>query len=325
MIYSRRTRLVILTIGLSVHAWLLDPAAAEDFSVRKRGDVLDVEIDGHPFTSYLQADLAKPILYPVLGPHDIPMTRNWPMKKGVPGEATDHPHQKSIWFTHGSVNGVDFWTENRKSGRIVQTELLRADGGKDAAVIETANEWRDSAGKVLLSDKRLLRFSLASGVRAIDYRIELIASHGKVVFGDTKEGGMGIRTRTELQLKGGSKEVPAKGHSLNSEGVRDGAVWGKRANWIDYWAEIDGHTVGVAIFDHPDNPRHPTWWHARDYGLISANPFGIHDFEPGQQDHAGDIEIPEGKSIVLRYRFLFHEGDAEKASIANLYEEYSKD
>jgi hypothetical protein len=178
-----------------------------------------------------------------------------------------------------------------------------------------------------LSDKRLLTFSLVPGGRTIDWRIELAASHGPVLFGDTKEGGMGIRTRTELQLKGNSKQgaTAAKGQALNSEGVRGGEVWGKRADWIDYWAEIDGRTVGVAFFDHPDNPRHPTWWHARDYGLISANPFGIHDFEKGKPADAGNLEIPEGKSVTLRYRFIFHEGDAEKAGISRLYEEYSKE
>ena len=29
----------------------------------------------------------------------------------VPGEETDHVHHRSVWVTHGSVNGVDFWSE----------------------------------------------------------------------------------------------------------------------------------------------------------------------------------------------------------------------
>jgi hypothetical protein len=33
------------------------------------------------------------------------------------------------------------------------------------------------------------------------------------------------------------------------------------------------------MMDHPSNPRFPTYWHARDYGLFSLNPFGVRDFE----------------------------------------------
>ena len=79
-------------------------------------------------------------------------------------------------------------------------------------------------------------------------------------------------------------------------------------------AGIDGKTIGMAIFDHPSNPRHPTWWHARYYGLVAANPFGIHDFEK-QPDGTGDLTIPAGKSVTFRYRFLFHEGDYKAADI----------
>jgi hypothetical protein len=265
-------------------------------------------------------------LYPIVGPHEISITRNWPLKKDTRGEAHDHPHQKSMWFTHGDVNGVDFWTELPTSGRIVQTKLVRAKAEKDRAFIETENDWQDAKGKVLLSDTRLLTFSTVSGGRVIDWRIDLHASKGPVTFGDTKEGSLGIRTRPELQLANVPDQgvTAAKGHAMNSEGAKDLDIWGKRANWLDYWAEIDGKTVGVAVFDHPENSRHPTWWHARDYGLIAANPFGIHDFEKNKPADAGNLTIADGKSITLRYRFVFHEGTPEKAKIADLYEEYTK-
>ena len=86
---------------------------------------------------------------------------------------------------------------------------------------------------------------------------------------------------------------------------------------------MDEKVVGVAIFDHPSNPRHPTWWHARDYGLVAANPFGIHDFEkkPGG---TGDLKIPAGEQRTWKYRFIFHEGGPEKAKVAELYEKFAK-
>jgi hypothetical protein len=298
---------------------------AAEFAVKQHDNKIKVEIDGQPFTTYLHEGYPKPILYPIIGPHGITMTRNWPMKKDVPGEAHDHPHQKSMWFAHSPVNGVNFWEESPNSGRVVQTKLIRAEGGKDQAVIETANDWQDAKGKTLLSDTRLINFSQIEGSRVIDCRIELHASNGPVTFGDSKEGGMAIRTRPELQLTNDPKQsvTTAKGQAVNSEGVRGAKVWGKRADWIDYWAEVEGKTIGVAIFDHPENLRHPTWWHAREYGLISANPFGIHDFETDKPAKTGNLTIPEGESITLRYRFVFHEGDPERAKISELYRQYS--
>ena len=81
--------------------------------------------------------------------------------------------------------------------------------------------------------------------------------------------------------------------------------------------------VGVAIFDHPQNHAHPTWWHARDYGLFAANPFGAHDFEK-KPAGTGDLTVKAGGSLALRYRFYFHRGDAEQAAVAAQYRDYAR-
>lgn len=285
-----------------------------------------VTIDGELFTEYVFEGHAKPILYPVIGPYGIPMTRNYPMKKDVDNEASDHPHQKSLWFTHDDVNGVHFWLEYPANdqapqpGKIVQQKLEI--GGNH---IGTTDQWRAPDGKVVCTDTRIITFGTTPAGRYIDFDITIQATHGDVTFGDTKEGTMGIRTHPLLRLDADPKRGnhTAKGHAINSEGVEGKAIWGKRAKWVDYWAPIDEHTVGVAIFDHPTNPRHPTWWHARNYGLIAANPFGIHDFE-NKPAGTGDMTIPDGKSATFRYRFLFHKGDVKEANIAGEYAKFAE-
>jgi hypothetical protein len=84
---------------------------------------------------------------------------------------------------------------------------------------------------------------------------------------------------------------------------------------------VDGKIVGIAIFDDPGNPRHPTTWHVRDYGLFAANPFGLHEFEK-RPAHTGDFTIPAGQSATFRYRFYLHEGDEKEARVAEMYEDY---
>lgn len=286
-----------------------------------------VEFNGSLFAEYLGAGFAKPIVYPIIGPDGVNMVRNWPVKEnvaGAEGEAKDHPHHKALWYTHGNVNGVDFWAEGPGKGTIVPTGTLTvtATGTRTTghATVATKNEWRNATGNPVLTDEQLITFHLlADDNRAIDYRVTLIASHGDVTFGDTKEGSMGIRTHPALNLKG----TVAKGKAINSEGDADGKLWGKRAKWVDYWAPIGEKTVGVAIFDHPSNPRHPTHWHARDYGLIAANPFGIHDFEKKGKG-AGDLVIKKGEKVTFTYRFLFHKGDVKTGKVAEQYEAFAK-
>jgi hypothetical protein len=78
----------------------------------------------------------------------------------------------------------------------------------------------------------------------------------------------------------------------------------------------------VACFDHPSNLRYPTTWHARDYGLVAANPFGLHDFQKLPKG-AGDYTLKAGSPLTLRYRWLFHKGDTAGAKIAERWQAWS--
>jgi hypothetical protein len=129
---------------------------------------------------------------------------------------------------------------------------------------------------------------------------------------------MAVRLTPTMRLKG----KVGKGHIVNSEGQTEDGTWGKRAAWCDYYGPVDGQTVGVAIFDHPDNPRHPTWWHVRNYGLFAANPFGQHNFER-KPEGVGNLVIPAGESVTFKYRFYFHKGDEKEGKVAEHYRKYA--
>lgn len=287
--------------------------------ITEAGKTLKVEINGELFTEYNYQDVPRPFFYPVIGPTGDNIARNWPMKDINPDEAKDHVHHKSLWFTHGEVNGQDFWGEGGGSGKIVHDKFVKVESGAKAGVIEDKNKWVARDGKVVCTDTRTHKFYSLPDGQIMDFEITIHASEGKVVLGDTKEGSMAIRLAPTMRLAG----KVAKGHIVNSEGDKDKSTWGKRAAWCDYYGPVEGKTVGVAIFDHPKNPKHPTWWHVRDYGLFAANPFGVHDFEK-KPAGTGDITIPEGESLTFKYRFYFHKGGAEEAEVAKHYREYAE-
>jgi hypothetical protein len=281
-----------------------------------------IEVGGEFFSEYFYGGGSRPYLYPILLPGNVAMTRNWPMKES-PGEERDHPHHRSWWWAHGEVNGVDFWSESVKAGRTVHDKIVEVKSGPDAGVIRTQNRLVDKDGQLIATDERLIRVLRRQSDRIFDFEVTVHASEGPLEFGDTKEGTMAIRLAETMRLKPNKENAgqPA-GHIVNSEGVRDGETWGKRAKWVDYYGPVGGQTVGVAIFDHPANPRYPTWWHVRDYGLFAANPFGVHDFEK-KPAGAGILKLAAGEKISFRYRFVFHRGDEQQAGIAALYNEFA--
>jgi sugar phosphate isomerase/epimerase len=290
--------------------------AVRSVKLTQGDDKVTVELNGKLFTEYRFKEQYRPFFYPVIGPTGQPVIRHWPIKDGGPDEEHDHVHHKSLWYTHGAVNGVDFWSDGK--GKIVHDKFLEIGSGPQGGVIKCQNNWVAPDGKVTLTDTRTHRFQSTPDGTIMDWEITLHASNGQVTFGDTKEGSMAIRLAPTMQTKG----KVAKGHIINSEGDADADTWGKRAPWCDYYGPVGGDVVGIAIFDHPSNPRHPTWWHVRDYGLFAVNPFGIHDFEK-KPTGAGDFVIPAGESVTFKYRFYFHKGDQKQGSVAEHYRQYA--
>ncbi len=288
-----------------------------------RPGVVRIEVDGELFAEYHSTGASRPYLYPVLAADGTPVSRRWPLEDSD-DEEHDHPHHKSLWHAHGSVNGVDFWSESKDAGQTVHVEFLEVSSGREVGVISTRNELRTKEGKRLATADHTLRVYREKGVRVMDYDVVYRATDGEIVFGDTKEGTMAIRLAESMRLKPNRyNEGKPTGHILSSEGVKDGATWGKRAAWVDYHAPVGGREVGVAIMDHPSNPRHPSWWHVRDYGLFAANPFGVHDFER-KPAGTGDMKVPAGGTLTFRYRFVVHSGDEVEGRVAERYEAYVK-
>ncbi len=307
--------LFVTLAGLTLWPTAKLPAQVE---LKRDGDKTIVALDGDPFTEYDPTRWKKPVFYPVYGPDNVTMTRNFPMKR-VPGEADDHPHHKSIWFAHGDVNGADFWSEK---ATIRHIRYLNSHDDHSFTVLD---EWLDpETDRPIVRCRGTFSFGASNDCRWIDFEYTLKAAADQdVVFGDTKEGTFAVRTHPALRLRPdparGVTEV--SGQAINSEGIAGTDVWGKSARWIDYSGTIDGHVCGIAIFDHPDNLRHPTTWHAREYGLVAANPFGLHYFQQKPQG-AGDWTLKAGQPATFRYGVVLHRGTHETFDIESAWRDF---
>src|SRR2546425_11332048 len=156
----------LLLVGLALPA-LGQAQAANDVAVvpREAERRVDILVGGKPFTAYIYpTTLKKPTLYPLRSASGVVVTRGWPLEPR-PGERVDPPHQAGLGFTHGDVNGLDFWNNSdaipaaraAKMGTIRHRAVRRAESGSGEGALEVTAEWVDAQGKALLrEDTRFL-------------------------------------------------------------------------------------------------------------------------------------------------------------------------
>ncbi|MBY0455801.1 MAG: PmoA family protein [Gemmataceae bacterium] len=323
---------------------------ADDVTVSVGKDQIEFKAGSTVVARYATAEtVAKPYLFPVLAPNGVGVTRPWPVEKGTPGEATtDHVHQKSVWFCHGDVipegielkikttekagKGVDFWSEAKdKDGTARHGKIKCVKVGtpkqhdKTHVSVETRNEWLTPDGVKIMDEVRVIHVIDAKEGRTFAFEITLQASVCPITFGDTKEGSFGIRVHDGLRPteKTGATVTTADGKAMTPPVKDNLPAWGHPTAWIDYSGTLDGKEVGVAVFDHPSNPK--AAWHARAYGLNAANPFGRKQSGfPSQKDKDDLIKIEKGGELKLRYAVYAHVGDVKSGKVAEAFEAFKK-
>jgi Family of unknown function (DUF6807) len=329
-VQNRLVTTVVLLMEIAL-ATLPGHGQPDAVSLTRQGDSIQVAIGGKPFTTYrFDPKIAKAFLQPLRDANGVVVTRGFPTADTVPAghehDPSIEPHQRDMYFGHGSINGYDFWSEEvfakyygpthpSNFGRMVFRKLEEMHSGPSSGTIRAIFDLEGPDQKPFAEEVQQYTFSGDASSRVIDCEIVFRATQGAVTFGDTKEGTFALRLAPQL-------DAPA-GTMVNSEGgVGEPQIWGKRANWVDVDGVIDGQTLGVAVFDSPKSFRHPTYWHARGYGLLAANPFGLSFFfhDPHQD---GSCTIPAGKSVEFRYRVFIHDGDYKQAQVAEKYKEYA--
>lgn len=287
-----------------------------------------VKVDGQAFAEYVVDQANKPYLWPIYGPTGKSMTRAFPMQN-VPGEKQDHPHHRGLCFGHQSIGGSNTWAERATYGEKSKPEAVALLGsikhshfgtlkGGATGVVEAFSDYVTSEGRKTVSEKRVMTFMVEGEARIIDVDIDLIAAHGDVVVGDEKDAGLSIRVPHSMSV-----EAKEGGKMINANGDKDADAWGKRATWCDFNGPVQGEHLGIAMLNHPASFRHPTPWHARTYGLFTANPFGLSALKI--QPSSGAVTLKQDERIKLRHRFIFHRGDEKAGKIAEAFEKYAKE
>jgi hypothetical protein len=311
---------------------------------------VEVSVDGKLFTAYLYTDkiaaLKKTTLYPIITANGNDITRGFPLKE-VAGERVDHPHHIGMWLNYGDVNGLDYWnnsdaiSEDRREhmGVIRHDRIQKISEGVGKGVLVATMNWLKPDGSTLLKEQAEFIFRAHNNIRIIDRISVLSALDEKVSFNDNKEGMFAVRVTRALEhpsdepivlsdAMGKKTDVPVMdnkgvtGKYLSSEGVEGMAVWATRAKWMALNGVVNNEQVSVVIMDHPTNVGYPTYWHARGYGLFSANPLGQKIFSKGKE--VLNFALEPNQSVTFKYRTVIFSGAMDKEAIEKAYNQFLK-
>ena len=261
---------------------------------------------GEPSVATLDyASAHKPFLHPVTTPSGANMTLIEPF---------DHLWHRGLWFTFKFVNGDNFWEEREPFGRQRVTTIPRVthpDAGTTA--IDLDLDWTmDGATEPIIAEQR--RFTVAVTDEATQIDVATTLRPAVAVTLD----------RTPYTTWGGYGGLAFRGTPLwhptqrtVGERVTDGFLTGETAPWCDASGPIDGgfdRSAGVAILDHPANPRHPTPWYTGSGAgnFLNAAPL-FH--EP--------MTLAAGETLALRYRVLVHDGLWGIEDVQRQFERYA--
>lgn len=334
----------LLSSGLLVCQCSNEPEI--DLKVDDAENKVDVLIDGELFTTYRYPEtIKKPVLWPVMSAGGNMLTRSYPLVNKE-GDRTDHPHHVGVWLNYGDVNGLDFWNnseaipveERDGYGTIYHQSIDKVKPGKGKALLKCTELWKTPDDKALLEEQTSYRFSVSGDMRIIDRTTTLEALADEVTFTDNKEGMFAIRVARELELptKGSTKLMDAhgnitevkemdnpivKGNYRSADGTEGKNVWGTRSRWMKLGSEINGETVSLVIIDHPSNVGYPTYWHARDYGLFSANTLGQKIFSGGANEL--NFSLKKGEKVTFKYKLVVASEDLTDAKINDLADRFA--
>lgn len=250
--------------------------------------------------------LRRPFVFPLVGPSARSLTR-----MGHPHDPISHSHHNSVWISHNDVNGVTFWGDTGKNaGRIVHQRVEKLTDGDTEASVTSLNAWiEDATRKSLLTERRKTTVqTLDKGEWLLILDLQLDAKN-EVTLGKSPFGMIGVRMAKSIGVNDGNGTI------RNSSGhVNEKEVFWKPAKWVDYSGAIVDKTVeGITLFDHPNNPNHPSVYHVRNDGWIGAS-----------LTFAEPRKIEPGKSLRLRYGLYVHAGQPSTEALESRWAIFAK-
>ncbi len=301
--------LSIILLNCLMSSCVCAEGAVKNVRIQEEKDRLVIRIGDVEVGHYVIQDKKTPRPYfaHVKTSSGIQVTRNHPPVQGL--DRDDHPTMHpGIWMAFGDISGADFW---RNKARIEHVEFSNIRSESNVAQFRETKRYVGEKGEICREV-----FECQFIARKDGHLIlwdSTFSADNNFTFGDQEEMGLGVRVATAInelndgQLRDSKRRVSAR------------EIWSFSSDWCDYSGEIDDQTVGMTIFCHPENFR-ASWMHARNYGLLLANPFGRKAMQKGEMS---SVLVKPGESLRLRYGVFIHQNAGKSApELDHVYREY---
>ncbi|MGE3803121.1 MAG: PmoA family protein, partial [Gemmataceae bacterium] len=253
-------------------------------------------------------EVPRPYFHPLHGPTGKVITQ----MGEIPGEKKAHFHHTALWISHQKFTPkgepvCNNWQIGPNRSRMRHVKFDTIQSGPLAARFVEKLDWLNVKGdKTVLAETRTVTVPKRdAAARAIDLEIVLTGQDLPVTLDKTPYHLVAVRVLDAMLPKKG-------GEILNSEGKKSPPD-GTPARWIDIAGKLDDDWQGVALFDHPDNLRHPPPCLQFAGQTIGLSP-----------THKEPYTIEPGKTLKLKYRVLVHAGNAEAGKVAAEYDAFVK-
>ncbi|NIP22479.1 MAG: hypothetical protein GWN67_01085 [Phycisphaerae bacterium] len=314
---SLRT-IFLLTLALLITATSNKAIAENSMSITTAEDAVSINAGSELLLCYPYNKVPfKPYVQKLFSPAGVNILRDAPV---------DHHHHHALMFAV-KVNGVNFWEETPTAGRQMHKSFtdIKTDTKTDVenekrretrkASFTEQIDWITSKQKLLLKENRTINVCQGTDLGATlltwQSRFELPDGTESATLTGSHYHGLGMRFIKPMDLTG---------THLNADG-KPGTVFRgderlTRTTWSAYTANAEGKPVTVAIFDHPQNPRHPATFFTmtKPFAYLSAT-LNLHK-EP--------LKVVSDKPLVLRYAVAVWDGKVKNDRIDELYKSWTE-
>ena len=268
---------------------------------------------------YQGKELRKPYVDQLFSPAGVQVLRDSPF---------DHKHHHGLMYAV-SVDKVNFWEENKpefgteKHRSLKEINYYPVHGIWRSGFAEDLDWTGPAKDKTLLvehrkvdvlQDQGLGFVTTGFGATLIDWQCRLAAPEGKesVTLSGAHYNGLGMRFVPSMD-KGG------RFFNADDKPGEDGPNSCRltRTRWCAYTAKADGKPVTVALFDHPDNFRHPQTMFTltRGFAYLAAT----------MNEWKEPVTVKAGHPLELRYGVAVWDGEVDKATVEKLYQRWVKE
>ena len=267
---------------------------------------VSVHVDDNVLLRYRYENVPfKPYIQQLFSPRGVNVLRDAPY---------DHLHHHSLMFAV-AVDSVNFWEERQNSGRQAHRSLtdVRIDKHNDvprASFTEHIDWVNPSSQELLLKERRTIEAHQVKdlGVTLLTWQAVFEPPQGKkfATLTGSQYFGLGMRFLKSMDIGGQFRNADGKTGVDGTNNVR--------AAWCAYTASANGKPVTIAMFDYPDNERHPATWYTLDqrFAYLSAT-LNLHN-EP--------LKVTSDKPLPLRYGVALWDGRVEADQIEQVYQRW---